>query len=273
MQSALYTGWVKHRRLRPRVHAFRYPLFMALLDLGELREAFRGRWLWGVERRAFVSFRRADHFGDPAQPLDESVRELVARETGRRPAGPVRLLTHLRFAGYVFNPVSFFYCYAADGQTLEAVVAEVSNTPWGERHCYVLPAGQRGGEDNGQCNGQGNGQGGGAPAGGILRHTPKRMHVSPFMPMGLAYEWRLDVPKARLAVHMRCLQEGEELFNATLLLRRRPLRAGAMAATLLRFPLMTARVVLAIHWQALLLWLKRVPFYAHPGVSAGAGSR
>ncbi len=253
MQSALYTGWVRHRRLRPRAHAFRYPLFMALLDLGELHEAFRGRWLWGVERRAFVSFRRADHFGDPALPLDGCVRDLVERETGCRPMGPVRLLTHMRFAGYVFNPVSFYYCHSADGQSLEAVVAEVSNTPWGERHCYVLPAGQ-----------------GDA---GIVRHTPKLMHVSPFMPMGLAYEWRLDVPKARLAVHMRCLRDGEELFDATLLMRRRPLQAGPLAATLLRFPLMTARVVLAIHWQALLLWLKRVPFYAHPGISAGGRTR
>jgi len=257
MQSALYTGWVRHRRLGPRAHAFRYPLFMALLDLGELREAFRGRWLWGVERRAFVSFRRADHFGDPTRPLDDCVRELVERETGQRPAGPVRLLTHLRFAGYVFNPVSFFYCYAADGEALEAVVAEVNNTPWGERHCYVLPA----------ATGTGTG------AGDIVRHTPKRMHVSPFMPMGLDYEWRLDAPRARLAVHMRCLQEGAELFNATMLLRRRPLQAAAMAATLLRFPLMTARVVLAIHWQALVLWLKRVPFYAHPGVSAATRPR
>ena len=251
MQSALYTGWVRHRRHRPRAHAFRYPLFMVLLDLGELREAFRGRWLWGIERRAFVSFRRADHFGDPSRPLDECVRELVERECGLRPAGPVRLLTHLRFAGYVFNPVCFYYCYGHDGSTLEAVVAEVSNTPWGERHCYVLPA----------------------AAGGVIRHTPKRMHVSPFMPMGLAYEWRLAPPHAQLAVHMRCLEAGEELFNATLLMRRRPLRAGAMAATLLRFPLMTARVVLAIHWQALLLWLKRVPFIAHPDSSAGVRPR
>jgi uncharacterized protein len=238
---------------------------MVLLDLAELDQVFRGRWLWGVERRRVASFRRADHMGDPRQPLAQCVRDLVQRESGRRPDGPVRLLTHLRYFGYCFNPVSFYYCYAAADRDVVAVVAEVNNTPWGERHCYVLDdrSDERAAFD---------------PA---LQSTPrnarlarwrseKRMHVSPFMPMDLHYEWALSAPAARLAVQMCCSRDGEQLFDAALTLRRRPLAGRAMAGTLLRFPWMTARVVLAIHWQALVLWLKRVPYHAHPALRSGA---
>jgi len=259
VHSALYTGWVSHHRRTPRQHAFRYPLFMVWLDLAELDQVFRGRWLWGVERRALASFRRADHMGDPGRPLDQCVRDLVARATGRWPPGPIRLLTHLRYFGYCFNPVSFYYCYDAAGAGVEAIVAEVNNTPWGERHCYVLGAGAAGAA--------------GAP--GMRRWlSDKQMHVSPFMPMDLQYEWQLTEPGAALRVRMRCLRSAELVFGASLALRRRPLGARALAATLLRFPWMTARVVAAIHWQALLLWLKRVPYHPHPALRAGvAGSQ
>jgi DUF1365 family protein len=254
MHSALYTGWVSHRRRTPRVHAFRYPLFMMWLDLAELDQVFRGRWLWASERRALAAFWRADHLGDPQLPLDQCVRALVERDSGRRPAGPIRLLTHLRYFGYCFNPVSFYYCYDAADRVVEAIVAEVNNTPWGERHCYVLDAA-------------------GASAAGPGRpqwRNLKQLHVSPFMPMDLEYEWRLPAPGAALAVHMSCLRGGATVFDATLALRRRPLSGRALAATLLRFPWMTARVVTAIHWQALRLWLKRVPVHDHPAVRSGA---
>ena len=262
MHSALYTGWVSHRRRTPRVHAFRFPLFMVLLDLAELDTVFRGRWFWSVERRNLASFRRADHVGDPQLPLDRSVRDLVERESGRRPQGPIRLLTHLRYFGYCFNPVSFYYCYDAAGQDIETVVAEVNNTPWGERHCYVLDGAA-----------QQTAMPAGSPAAPALHRwgSDKRLHVSPFMPMNLQYDWALSAPAGRLAVQMRCARNSEALFDAALLLRRRTLDGSTMALTLLRYPLMTLQVVVAIHWQALRLWLKRVPYIPHPKQIAESG--
>jgi DUF1365 family protein len=233
MKSCLYTGWVRHRRYAPRPHAFRYPLFMAYLDLAELDRAFEGRWLWSARRPALARFRREDHFGSRV-PLEQAVRELVQAHSGRRPAGPIRLLTHLRYFGYVFNPVSFFYCFDAAGENLETIVAEVNNTPWGERHCYVLE--------------------------GLKWDTGKAMHVSPFMPMDLRYAWRFTTPGAHLGVHMRLTRAYETIFEATLALRREPIGNGV----LVRFPLMTAKVIAAIHWEALRLWLKRIPFHPHP---------
>ena len=138
MQSCLYLGSLRHRRHAPRPHAFRYRVFMTYLDLGELDEVFRGRWLWSTRRPALAWMRRADYLGDPAVPLDEAVRERVARETGERPRGPIRLLTHLRMLGACFNPVSFYYCFDQAGERVETIVAEITNTPWNERHAYVL---------------------------------------------------------------------------------------------------------------------------------------
>lgn len=250
MHSALYHGWLDHRRLVPRRHRFRYRLFMVYLDLAELDEVFRGRWLWSTRRAALARFDRRDHLGDPALPLDEAVRRLVAERTGRRPAGPIRLLTHLRYFGYVFNPVSFYYCFDAAGRDVETVVAEVNNTPWGERHCYVLPAA--------------------APSAGgaLVAQSVKAMHVSPFHPMALHYQWRLHRPGQALAVQM-ALRPAEPagaapIFGATLALQRLPISGAALAGTLLRFPFMTAKVFAAIHWQALRLWLKRTPVHDHP---------
>ena len=247
MHSAIFEGRVSHRRQKPAEHAFEYGLFMMYLDLAELDKVFKGRWLWSARKRALARVDREDHMGDPNQPLDEAVRELVREQTGRRPEGPVRLLTHLRYFGYCFNPVSFYYCYHADGEALSAIVAEVNNTPWGERHCYVL-------DTKGQPGGQ-------QP----WRHSPqKMMHVSPFMPMDIDYEWRFNSPGARLNVHIENHRKGEKLFDATLRLRRREITGASLARVLIQYPLMTFKVVWSIHWQALRLWLKRVPFIAHP---------
>ena len=250
MHSAIYHGWLDHRRTAPRPHAFRYRLFMPYLDLAELDHVFAGRWLWSTQRPAPARFDRRDHFGDPRLALDEAVRGLVAERTGTRPAGPVRLLTHLRYFGYVFNPASFYYCFGADGRTLEAVVAEVTNTPWGERHCYVLRPLE-------------------ADGGVFCARSAKAMHVSPFHPMDLEYDWRFGTPGDALAVHMALRHAGRPddapVFGATLALQRRPIDGRALAAQLLRFPFMTGQVIAGIHWQALRLWLKRVPVHDHPG--------
>ena len=257
MHSALYHGWLDHQRLVPRRHAFRYRLFMVYLDLAELDQVFRSRWLWSTRRFAVARFDRRDHLGDPAQPLDDAVRALVAERTGRRPEGPIRLLTHLRYLGYLFNPVSFYYCFDAADRRVETVVAEVNNTPWGERHCYVLRPDAPGDER-------------------LCAHSVKAMHVSPFHPMALRYDWQLHTPGDALTVHMALRPAegrdgaGAPIFGATLALKRVPITGATLAGTLLRFPWMTAKVIAAIHWEALRLWLKGVPVHDHPTRSKAA---
>ncbi len=248
MNSALYFGTIGHRRFTPVAHAFRYRAFLVYLDLGELAEVFRGRRLWSTGRPAPAWFRRADHLGDPARPLDEAVRDRVLADAGFRPAGPVRLLTHLRYWGYCMNPVSFYYCHAADGERVEAIVAEVHNTPWGERHCYVL-----------DCRGRP------ADADGWSFTRRKEFHVSPFMPMDVDYTWRFTAPGRNLAVHMENHIAGRKVFDATMALQRRPITTSTLAGALARHPFMTGTVIAAIYWQALRLWLKRVPYHPHPG--------
>ncbi len=247
MHSAIYTGRLRHRRFAPRAHEFDYRLFMLYVDLAELDTIFAGRWLWSTKRPAPAWLRRADYLGDARVPLDEAVREHVARESGRRPQGPIRMLTHLRYFGYGFNPVTFYYCFDREDRGVETIVAEITNTPWKQRHAYVLTDDRNEGR-------------------GPLRRfrLRKQFHVSPFMPMDMGYDWRFSAPRNRLFVHMENYQDGIKLFDATLDLERRAVDAPSLARALASFPVMTAKVTAAIYWQALRLWAKRVPFHTHP---------
>ena len=187
--SALYVGTIRHRRFAVRRHELLHRISMAYLDLDELPQLLGGRLV--RKRPGLVRFRRTDYLGHPAVPLADAVRELVGE------ARRIRLLTQLRTLGHCFNPVSFYYCFD-DDETLRAVVAEVTNTPWGERHAYVLDA-RRSERD-------------------------KAMRVSPFMGMDQRYTISLAPPGATLSVHIESREDDERAFDATLNLRRRPLK-------------------------------------------------
>jgi len=247
MASCIYEGWVGHKRLRPKKNAFRYSVFFMYLDLAELDTVFKGRWLWSTRRFNVAYLRRKDHLESFSVPLDQEVRDLVEKETGKRPSGPIRMLTHLRYFGHNFNPATFYYCYNGKNAHVEAIVVEIHNTPWGEVFTYVLHETANEGTVSDKR----------------FRLT-KVFHVSPFMDMNLDYDWRFTVPGESLGIHMTSLEKGEELFHAKMSLERRDITGANLTRVLLQYPAMTVKVIGGIYWQALKLWLKGVPFYTHP---------
>ena len=237
--SAIYEGTVRHRRFAEHPHEFRYRLALAYVDLDELPSLplLHGR---------LVRFERSDYLGDARIPLDEAVRALVEERTGNRPAGPIRVLTQLRSFGHCFNPVSFYYCFDEAGERVQTVVAEVTNTPWGERHAYVV-------ERRGP---------------GILKgDSEKVLHVSPFMDMDHRYDWRVADPGPTLSVHIENRRRGELAFDATLSMRRRELTRRTLAEVTARYPAATSRILGLIYAHALRLKLKGVRVRPHPGES------
>jgi uncharacterized protein len=250
VRSALYVGSVRHRRFGQPANEFRHRLFMVYLDLSELPGSLDAGRFWSARRPALAWFRRSDHLGNPSETLEESVRSLVAERTGRRPEGPIGLLTHLRYFGHCFNPVSFYYCWKPGGEEVEAVIAHVTNTPWGESHAYVMPVAET--ADHGSTN---------VSSGNF----EKLLHVSPLMGMEQVYELRVTDPGKRLAVHISSsATDGEPVFDATLALARRELSAGNMSRALIRYPFLTMRIMARIYSHALGLRLRGARYFPHP---------
>jgi uncharacterized protein len=257
--SAIYEGFIRHRRFAVRDHELRHRLALAYLDLEELPELLEGRLL--ARRPGVVRFRRRDYLGDPAEPLMDSVREAVHAQTGTRPRGPIRLLTHLRTFGHCFNPVSFYYCFDPSGERVECVLAEVTNTPWGERHAYALapqprerPSARAGSHESSH-----------ETARAILAGSvAKALHVSPFMGMDHSYRWRLTAPAQTLSIHIASHREGRVAFDATLGMRRRELTPASLARMTARYPFATLRVLALIYAHGAALKLKGVPLHPHP---------
>jgi DUF1365 family protein len=241
--SCIYEGTIRHRRAAPEKE-FSHPIALCFIDLEELPYLLHGRLL--VRGPGVLRFRRRDFLGDPATPLDVAVRDRVDELTGNRPAGPIRLLAQLRSFGLCFNPVSFYYCLDAAGERVESVLAEVTNTPWGERHAYTLTNANPG------------------PPTLITGSFAKELHVSPFMGMDHVYEARATEPAGTLSVHIASLRGGETAFDATLALQRRELTGSAVARLGVRFPFATARTLALIYGHAIGLKLAGARVHPHP---------
>lgn len=218
------------------------------LDLAELPTLFDGKLFWSGNRANLAYLRRQDHLGDPRVPLHRAVRDLVQERLGRRPTGSIRMLTHLRYFGYCFNPVSLYYCYHPTDEHIETIVAEIHNTPWNEEYCYVL------GEELNEYTVK-----------GWKRYQfGKNFHISPFMDMDIWYDWRFREPGETLSVHMNNYEQGKKLFDATLTLSRKEINSRSLNRVLLIYPFMTLKVTTMIYLQALRLWSKGAVFYVHP---------
>lgn len=240
---ALYTGTIRHRRFMPRAHQFEYSLFMVLLDVDRLQDAMRVSALTSYNRWNWATFDERDHIGDPSQPLRDRLRESAASAGEVLPDGPIYLLTHLRYAGYVFNPISLYYCYDGD-ERLRLVLADVRNTYGGRRSYWLRSSDDRE---------------------GVRDTAAKSLYVSPFMDYDVDYQFVLTPPGPTTVAHMNVTRRDAagtgqpRLLDATLKLTRQPWTAPAIRAALIRWPWMTAKVTAAIYWEALRLRLKGLP--------------
>jgi len=259
--SCIYRGQVWHRRFVPKEHAFKYQAFMVYLDLDEIGPLFKQTPFWGKKWFHLARFKRSDFFGDENKKITDCVREEVQQQLGFKPQGAIRLLTNLRYFGYITNPISCYYCFDKVDQCVDdasehhdkeqpvALLLEVTNTPWDEKIAYVLDLRQHSHSIT-------------EP----IRFS-KQMHVSPFMPMTIDYCWRGQFGQKDLKFVLENWQANSDddlLFKAGVNFKKQVLDAKTSTLILISFPLMTVKVITGIYWQALRLWLKKVRLYAHP---------
>jgi DUF1365 family protein len=247
LQNYIYNGVIRHRRYTPFEHFFSYPLFMVYVDISKVSKILETSLIWNVNKPALISFYRKDYHGEPTKPLDKAVRDTIYKKTGKRINGPIRILAHLRYFGFCFNPVSFYYCFNTSDSKLEMIMAEVTNTPWNERYSYIIDKKMLSGSKK-----------------NLVAELEKKLHVSPFWGMDHQYEWLFSEPDESLLVNMKNFKSGMKVFDATLTMKRKALTIKNLLISVLRFPFITLLVVYRIHWQALKLWIKKAPFFPHP---------
>lgn len=247
IESQLYTGWVRHRRWLPKQHTFRYPVFMTWLNLNQLQSVTRRSPFWSTERFNLISYYRKDYIDSEIPDIKQAVQQRIYKETGQKFDGTICLLTNLRYLGFSFNPVSFYFCYPDEQLKPRFIVAEINNTPWDERFCYVLDCQS---DDTNKDSWQ--------------FEFDKTFHVSPFMPMDLVYRWQFCIKDRFLTIHMRLSEQGKHNFDATLHLQPQAMQRQNMLYIPIKYPFMTLTILWRIYWQAFCIWLKKVPSFDHP---------
>lgn len=244
MNTAFYVGHLGHVRVKPKRHRFRYPVFMPLVDVDRIEDITDRSPFWGRRWLSVARFVRSDFLGDHHLSIADAVKARIHESTGRHFEGRVLLLANWRYFGLQNNPIACYFCENSESGTLDYIVAEVTNTPWGERHSYVLSV------ENGTEPFQ--------------TEFDKKLHVSPFHGMAQRYRWFSTTPSDTLSIKLTNLEAGERVFHASLTLRRLPVSAWTALLLLAKFPFETTKVTAAIYWQALILFVRRIPLYAHP---------
>jgi len=246
MKSAIYRGSVFHSRKKPFDHEFKYSLYMAYVNLKEINNILPNSFLWGINKKALISFNRRDYLERPEKKLIDAAKNLVFERIGKKIKGPIYLLAHLRTYGHCFNPVSFYYCYDKSEKNIDAIIAEVTNTPWKQRYCYVLDC-QNSEKKNSFKN-----------------IKDKKLHVSPFFPMDHEYHFSISKPEKTITIKIDNLNQGVKVHEALLSLNKEDFSKKSLIKALINFPFMTVKVVTAIHWQAIKLWFKGAKLYNNP---------
>ena len=236
-RSGLYVGETFHQRFRPKQHKFRYRIMMFLLDLDEIKTLSREITLFSSTKFNWIRFKRSDFLKNRGTCLKTEALDTMSKLADKALTGKVYLLSPLRILGIYFSPVNFYYLQNEAGQFTH-MLAEVSNTPWNERHCYLVDL------ENQQ-------------------DTAKCFHVSPFNPVDMQYRWHIKAPGETLNLKLDCHQEHKD-FSAAIALKRTEISNFSMLKSLLQFPHMTLKTLWGIYWEALKLFVKKVPIYDHP---------